>query len=46
MIGSSVFAQSGQNLWNTDGKKNKVRTKLSTNANFGKYMKLWRFKEF
>ena len=45
MIGSSVFAQSGQNLWNTDEKKNKVRTKLSTNANFGKYMKLWRFKE-
>ena len=46
MIGSSVFAQSGQNLWNTNKKKNiKVRSKLSTNADFGKYMKLWRFKE-
>ena len=46
MIGSSVFAQSGQNFWNTDKKKNiKIRSKLSTNADFGKYMKLWRFKE-
>ena len=46
MIGSSVFAQSGQNLWNTNYMNNtKVRAKLSTNADFGQYMKLWRFKE-
>ena len=46
MIGSSVFAQSGQNLWNANDTKNKkVRKKLSANADFGSYMKLWRFKE-
>ena len=42
MICSSVFAQSGQNLWNTNKKKN---LKVRSNADFGKYMKLWRFKE-
>ena len=46
MIGSCVFAQSGQNLWNTNDIKNtKVRKKLSSNADFGTWMKLWRFKE-
>ena len=45
MIGSTVFAQSGQNLWNSNETQNKVRKKLSSNADFGKYMKLWRFKE-
>ena len=45
MIGSTVFAQSGQNLWNTYEIQNKVNKKLSSNANIGKYMKLWRFKE-
>ena len=45
MIGSTVFAQSGQNLWNTNEVNKKVRKKLSSNADFGRYMKLWRFKE-
>ena len=46
IIGSSVFAQSGQNLWNTNETKNKKeRKKLSSNADFGTYIKLWRFKE-
>ena len=39
MIGSSVFAQSRQNLWNTNETKNeKVRKKLSANADFSTYM--------
>ena len=45
MIGSTVFAQSGQNLWNTNETQKKVRKKMSSNADFGKNMKLWRFKE-
>ena len=46
MIGSNVFAQNGQNLWNTNEKKNeKVRKRLSAKADFGTYITLWRFKE-
>ena len=45
IIGSTVFAQSGQNLWNTNETQNKIRKKLLSNVDFGKYMKLWRFKE-
>ena len=36
MIGSTVFAQSGQNLWNTNETQNKVRKKLASNADLGK----------
>ena len=47
MIGSSIFAQSGQNLWNTnETKKKKVRQKLSAKADFGTYRKLWRLKSY
>ena len=35
MIGFTVFAQSGQNLWNTNETQSKVRQKLSSNADFG-----------
>ena len=42
MIGSTVFAQSGQNSWNTNETKNKVRKKLLSNTDFGKYIQLWR----
>ena len=45
MIGSTIFAQSGQNLWNINETQNKVRKKLSSNVDFGNYMKLCRFKE-
>ena len=45
-IGSSIFVQSGQNLWNTyEAKNKKIRFKLSANVDFGTYIKLWRFKE-
>ena len=44
-IGCTVFAQSGQNLWNTNETQNNVRKKMSSNADFGKYFKLWRLKE-
>ena len=46
MIGFTVFERSGQILWNTNETQNKVRNKLSSNADFGTYMKLWRFKDF
>ena len=39
MIGSTVFVQNGQNLWKTNETQNKIRKKLSSNADFGKYMK-------
>ena len=46
MIGSCVFAQSRKYLCCTNEIKNtKVRKKLSSNADFRAYMKLWRFKE-
>ena len=40
MNASKVVAQSGQNLWNTNEAQNKIRKKLSSIVNFGKYMKL------
>ena len=45
MIGSTVFAQNGQNLLNKNETQNKVRKKLLWNSDFGKYIILWRFKE-
>ena len=45
MIGSTVFAQSGHNLCNTNETQKKVRKILLSNADFGQYMKLLRLKE-
>ena len=44
IIGLIVFAQSGQNSWNTDKTHRKVSKKVSSNADFGKHIKFQRVK--
>ena len=50
MIGASAYADTGEKLWNNDdstfGKRTKKKRKrFAMQTDFGKYMKVWRFKE-
>ena len=45
MLKIGFSRKSRQNLWNSKKTQNKIRKKLSSNADFGQYIRLWRFKE-
>ena len=44
ILAASIFSHSGFNLWHNDIVKRR-KVSFSNNIDFGKYMKLWRFKE-